>query len=306
MNKQTPKRKPMQEAEALAFSQYLAGRQLSPKSIDTYQGYQSVFNTWLIAEGLESTAITYTDLLNFISHSQGRGLTPDYIMKLLGAIRHYFNYLKYIGQIKTNPANGLYIRGQRRRIPHDLLTSDQLESMYHSFTPRGLTGKRNKMMLGMLIYQGLTTHEIERLETTHLRLREGKIAIPGSSRSHGRTLPLEAHQVLALQEYMSKTRQLLLEIAEKPSDRLFVSMGSSDRLRGSIDKLMSTLRKRYEYFINAGQLRQSRLALWIKQYDLRQAQYMAGHKYVSSTERYQGTNLEDLQKELEKHHPSTG
>ncbi len=32
-------------------------------------------------------------------------------------------------------------------------------------------------------------------------------------------------------------------------------------------------------------------------------QYMAGHKYVSSTERYRTDNPEDLQKELEKYHP---
>ena len=30
---------------------------------------------------------------------------------------------------------------------------------------------------------------------------------------------------------------------------------------------------------------------------------MAGHKYVSSTERYQLNNLDSLQKALEKYHP---
>ncbi len=30
---------------------------------------------------------------------------------------------------------------------------------------------------------------------------------------------------------------------------------------------------------------------------------MAGHKYVSSTERYQLNNLDKLQSKLEKHHP---
>jgi DNA primase len=32
-------------------------------------------------------------------------------------------------------------------------------------------------------------------------------------------------------------------------------------------------------------------------------QYMAGHKYVSSTQRYQVSNLDDLQNELKEHHP---
>ncbi|WP_222943951.1 hypothetical protein [Pedobacter sp. N36a] len=42
---------------------------------------------------------------------------------------------------------------------------------------------------------------------------------------------------------------------------------------------------------------------WLKEKDLRTVQYMAGHKYVSSTERYQTTTLEDLKEALNKHHP---
>ena len=38
-------------------------------------------------------------------------------------------------------------------------------------------------------------------------------------------------------------------------------------------------------------------------YNLREVQYMAGYRFVSSTERYRMDNLEDLQKELEKYHP---
>lgn len=286
------------------FTNYLEQRQLSPKSIDTYQRYQGVFNTWIKSEGLEATEITYPDLLNFVKHCKERGLKPDYIMKLLGVVRHYFNFLKYTKQIKTNPANGLYIRGKQRRIPHDLLTALQMEEMYNSFKQKGIAGKRNKIMLGLMIYQGLNTQELELLEPEHLKLREGKITVPGTARSNRRTLKLEAHQMIDLQEYVSKTRLLIIEITEKETEKLFTSIGESNNLHNSIDKLVRKLRKDYKNFINARQVRQSRLSIWVKQYDLRQAQYMSGHKYVSSTERYQSTNLEDLQKELEKHHPS--
>ncbi|MBK7478967.1 MAG: hypothetical protein IPI69_03995 [Bacteroidales bacterium] len=37
--------------------------------------------------------------------------------------------------------------------------------------------------------------------------------------------------------------------------------------------------------------------------DLRTVQYMAGHKRISSTERYQVGYLEDLQKSINKCHP---
>ena len=61
---------------------------------------------------------------------------------------------------------------------------------------------------------------------------------------------------------------------------------------------------RYEpRLTNMAQIRASTITNWLKHYNLREVQYMAGHKYVSSTERYRMDTLEDLQKELEKYHP---
>jgi integrase/recombinase XerD len=178
----------------------------------------------------------------------------------MGVVRHYYNFLKYTGQtcgehgrrtIKNNPAAGLYIRGRQRTIPHDLLTADQLEEMYNGFKQRGIAGKRNKIMLGLLIYQGLNTNELEQLEPGHLKLKEGKTEVPGTRRSNRRILKLEAHQMLDLQEYVSKTRVYILEIAEKQSEKLFVSSGGSDTLHGCIDKLVRQLQKQCDYFVNA-------------------------------------------------------
>ncbi len=54
---------------------------------------------------------------------------------------------------------------------------------------------------------------------------------------------------------------------------------------------------------NPKQIRASVITWWLKNYNLRQVQYMAGHKYVSSTERYQLNSLDKLQEKLEKYHP---
>jgi integrase/recombinase XerD len=44
------------------------------------------------------------------------------------------------------------------------------------------------------------------------------------------------------------------------------------------------------------------ITAWIKQHGLRKAQYMAGHRYVSSTERYNEDKLEELKKEVNMHY----
>lgn len=79
-------------------------------------------------------------------------------------------------------------------------------------------------------------------------------------------------------------------------------MGSVD-IGLSILHLNHALRKINPKLKNAAQLRQSVITEWLKEKDLRTVQYMAGHRNVSSTERYQTNNLEDLKEALNKHHP---
>ncbi|WP_315814208.1 hypothetical protein [Paraflavitalea speifideaquila] len=42
---------------------------------------------------------------------------------------------------------------------------------------------------------------------------------------------------------------------------------------------------------------------WLKIQPKRQVQYMAGHKYISSTGKYAAQEVEDLKDALAKHHP---
>jgi integrase/recombinase XerD len=54
---------------------------------------------------------------------------------------------------------------------------------------------------------------------------------------------------------------------------------------------------------NALHIRGSVIINWLKQHNKRQVQYMAGHKYISSTEAYAIQEIGTLQDELSKHHP---
>jgi integrase/recombinase XerD len=287
----------------MTFTDYLKQKHFRRQTIFSYHKQYTKFNDWVQAKGIEPAGIEYTDLLDFIEYCHQQGFKKQYTSQILGVIRHYYNYLKYTGQVKTNPASGLHLKNILRRLPHDLLTHEQMEEIYNDYNQKGLAGRRNKIMLGLMVYQAVNTQELELLEPEHLQLRQGKIIIPGTARSNRRTLKLEAHQMIDLQEYITNTRELILAVTEKQSSRLFVSTGSSNKSYAALDKLMRNLRKRHDFFKNAKQIRQSRIAIWIKQYGLRQTQYMAGHKYVSSTERYQTNHLEDLQKEMDKYYP---
>lgn len=65
---------------------------------------------------------------------------------------------------------------------------------------------------------------------------------------------------------------------------------------------MRQLRKSHPN-LTAQQIRASVIVKWLKQYNLRKAQYMAGHRYVSSTEKYLQNEVEGLKQKIEQYHP---
>lgn len=287
----------------MSFTNYLKKKEYSKRSIKNYEEQLSQFKQWLKAEELDPNKIHYTDLLCFIKEKKAIGASKNTQSRLLVTIRYYYNYLKEKQEVTHNPAGSLYLKGIPRRLPHNLINEEQLKNIYEGYQVETAVKKRNKVILGIVIYQGLTTKEISFLTPKDLELRLGKLKVPGTKRSNTRSLQLASHQILDLQEYIEKIRPEILEITKKQSDELFISTGSSLTLNNSLSKLNQYLKKHYDYYLNLEQLRQSRIAIWVKQEGLRKAQYLAGHKYVSSTERYQKVDLEELQKEINKCHP---
>lgn len=274
-------------------------------TIRIYENGIQDFLDWTTKHHYPLENIRYADLMHYIKHRQKKGQSKVSIRHELLAIRHYFSYLVKVGKIGSNPAQGVYIRGIARRLPHDLVDYDELVKLYEGYKVTDIRDQRNKVILGLLVFQAVTIEELELLEPEHLNLREGKIKIPGTDRTNERVLKLEASQVFDLQEYVARTRDRILygPKVKEPGKikQLIMGMEGGKTLTGEVSWMMKRLKD--ERIRQASQIRASVIAQWTKQHDVRIAQYLAGHKYVSATERYQATHLEDLQEQLRKYHP---
>jgi len=60
---------------------------------------------------------------------------------------------------------------------------------------------------------------------------------------------------------------------------------------------------RNQKVMNIKQIRASVITNWLGQYNLRKVQYLAGHRYISSTERYLQDDLENLHEIVNNFHP---
>jgi integrase/recombinase XerD len=283
----------------MTFEQYLQEKRYSAGTIDSYRLYADVFTTWLSQEQLAGEQAGYADVLAFIKYLRAQGKSSRTIHYQLTILRHYFNYLIAEGRREDNPAAGLYIRGLVRKLPNNLLSREEMEELYHRYQLQIHVDREKKIMLGLLIYQGLQTEEVTRLEAAHIHLREGKIFIKGSAHSNERWLPLQAHQVLGLQQYLQANRFKEGIFLARPVRVDASKLNISNRMRHMISQLQQLNPK----VISVNQIRSSVITAWLQQHPLRQVQYMAGHRFVSSTQRYQVLSTDDWQSELQKHHP---
>ncbi len=278
-----------------SFEQYLEAEGLRPQTTRQHRKYASYFLAWMAAESLTLQQITYAQILDFVEQQKEEKRTTNHLNRILASLRYYFRYLQKEQILEHNPASGIQLKGAARTVPHELLSKEELEELLHVYVARDARTYRNKVILGLLIYQAVTRQELEALKPEHVNLREGKIYIPGTGRTNSRILPLQAHQILPLQEYIHAVRS--------PSIWLFTNKNGTRKMNAILLHLNYGLRRLNPRVKNAVQIRQSVITEWLKEKDLRTVQYRAGHRYVSSTERYQTSNLEELREAIKNHHP---
>jgi integrase/recombinase XerD len=290
------------------FKEYLQQRSFRESTINGHLQNVGYFMQWLQTNGMyEAENISYNDLLNYVQHEKEKQIETVTLNLRLTSVSKYFDYLKESGSITRNPARTLRIKGSLKKVIEQPLKYADLEKLYNEYkalqkeVPNHIKEKstlahqRNIVIVGLLVWQGLHSGELEKLEVNHINLNEGTIYIPSTARSNNRTLKLSTQQILTLHTYIhGGTRD-----KQKPvNEKLFAG-----NLQNTISLLSEELKGINPQIKNALHIRASVILHWLRQYNKRQVQYMAGHKYINSTEAYEVQELETLTDQLTKHHP---
>ncbi|MFW9928255.1 MAG: hypothetical protein ACFFD1_02580 [Candidatus Thorarchaeota archaeon] len=277
---------------------YLEKKKFTLKRVKRSIGIVQNYKSWLEENSLEIEDMEYRDILNYIGFLQKHNFKKVVINEYLVNIGHYYNYLEI-----ENPTIGVRLLGieEERQI---LFGFEELDKIYENYKPseKGIYKQIDKLLLGLTIYQALDTKGIFQIKIEDINLEKGKILIPSTGKyRQERILKLESHQIIPFNHYINNVRL-------KYNNKLFTrACEYEETLKTYLYILLKRLRiqsKEINIEVqNLTQLRQSRYSIWLKQYGIRQTQYMGGFKNPKSLLRYQEQNIEDLKSDIEKYHP---
>ena len=294
-----------------AFKNYLKKQGYARSSIESYLRVVLVFIAWAEGRHMEPEYITYAELMEYLRHLKKRQLNQRTVQSYLIAIAHYFESLKEASVIQTNPVRYLDIRVKQTRKLYPVLKKEQLENLYLDFDIKGMRNTkpsarasaiRNRIAVGLMVYQGLDVSALSNLETEDVHILNGTVTIRGSRTSARRILALQARQIIELDRYISQTRKELQNHFGQQESNLLLIHGYA-KYTDANRRLLQRLRKQEPELLDSHQIRTSVITHWLKQYNLREVQYMAGHKKVYSTELYRQNDTESLQMDIDRFHP---
>jgi site-specific recombinase XerD len=302
------------------FREWLILKGYSPATVETTIKTVEYFRIWSVQEGItEPEEVSYSDAMAFMKWSSSHGASQKTIANYLSHVRKFYDFLASPGggglEGAENPVSHIKVQGIKRKVYHAILTDEELQQLYQNYPttidhepgrivpPQQkniLSRRRNKVILSLLIYQGLRVEEVAALRLQDLQLREGKITIHAQRRTAARTMNLAPHQVYELMDYIHETRK---EFLHEPTDRLFINQRKGAYFYGITQMLLQQLRKINPGIKNLDQVRASVITGWLRIFDIRKVQYLAGHRYVSSTESYKINVIDELQDDVTKYHP---
>jgi site-specific recombinase XerD len=295
------------------FQTYMFQEGYADSVVESYSKSVSKFIQWSDTHDIELESLDYKTWMRYQAiirkktTRRGHTVKDNTVKQEIGAIKIFFNFLVHEDILDLSPIKDEHYKDNSKYF-HDELSRDQLLELYFCYPTQGLkhpkcpsVAIRNKVLLGLVIFQAIDTTTLKRMEVSHIDLSKKKIRVPGTKRSNPRTLDLNHVQMDAMRQYLEHDREVLQKKIKCFTEDLFPF--NTKRFTWITKDICSKLRSINMAVTNLHQIRHWVLVELASKYDLRKAQKMAGHRYITSTERFLKTDVEDLREDVERSHP---
>ncbi len=265
------------------------------RDIEQYITYLKEINATNISTTNKTTVIAY------LLHLQKKGRATSTISRNLASIRSFYQYLHKNTLIDNDPTSELESPKVEKKLPQ-ILSTQEVELLLDQPKCLDLKGIRDKAMLELLYATGIRVSELISLNVEDINLELGFIKCYKGSRE--RSIPIGSISVSAVHEYLSKSRNFLIQ--DNKEEALFVNVNGKRLTRQGFWKII----KHYKNQANINKditphtLRHSFAAHLLENgADLRSIQEMLGHSDISSTQIYAQLAKNKIKEIYKKTHP---
>jgi len=247
----------------------------------------------------------FKDMVGYMERVSQKQSNPQYRIRILSAIKKYYDYLVITGQRSDHPCKKLNIKRNSNQAiqTQDLFSSDELQLLLQRENRYWFLELRNQVLLSLLIYQGLSSEEIIRLELKDIDLDNGTIYIKASKNLNRRTLELKPKQILPLSKYIDEVRPKMLMVK---TDMLILNKLGKPISVDGIHSIFDQLKELFpDKKLSPQTIRMSVICNWLNERKLRleQTQELAGHKWIGTTEKYIKVDSKNERELINKYFP---
>lgn len=274
-------------------------------SLNTLQSYRRDIEQYIsYLEGINLHNISNTNkttVIAYLLHLQKKGRATSTISRNLASIRSFYQYAAKNKILDLDPTAELESPKVEKKLPQ-ILSTQEVELLLEQPKCVDLKGYRDKAMLELLYATGIRVSELISLNITDVNVDMGFIKCNKGTRE--RMIPIGSMAISALQEYLAKSRTLLIQKSDEKA--LFVNINGKRLTRQGFWKIIKQYKNQAKISkdITPHTLRHSFAAHLLENgADLRSIQEMLGHSDISSTQIYAQIAKNKIKEIYKKTHP---
>lgn len=275
---------------------------LSNNSLSAYRTDLYYLGLFLACYDIELINVTKADLRHYLQWRHKSQFSSSSNARCLSSIRRYYAYLLEKKIITQDPCVDLNSPKIDKKLP-DTLSEFDVEQLLAMPNEDDTLECRDLAMLELLYATGLRVSELVSLTLSQLSLRQGVIRVIGKGGKE-RLIPIGETALLAIEQYLKKSRGLLL--GSQQSDVLFPSKRGTMMTRQTFWHRIKFYAKQagIATHLSPHTLRHA-FATHLLNHgaDLRVVQLLLGHSSLSTTQIYTHIAKARLAELHKNHHP---
>lgn len=274
-------------------------RQLSPITLINYRRQLEALVAMLTEMKITDWARCDTAAVrSLVVRSRRHGLQAASLALRLSALRSFFDWQVFQGQLTANPAKGVSAPKTPRHLPKNIDVDDVNRLLEIDINDP--LAVRDRAMLEVMYGAGLRLSELVNLDCKHLDLASGEAWVMGKG-SKERRLPIGRTAVAWIEHWLD-----LRELFGPDDDALFLAKTGKRISARNVQKRFAEwgIKQGLNSHVNPHKLRHSFATHMLESSgDLRAVQELLGHANLSTTQIYTHLDFQHLASVYDAAHP---